>query len=109
MRLNKSQILIIETIITGVFGFPDIHKVFSEEIIKLVMLEPTVSIIILVSLLKILLVILSINWLIQLLKNIELTYRTKSNRIFQNYLIKLVITGLLAFVISVWIKNLIGF
>jgi len=109
MEFNKSQLLIIGTIASAVLGLPDIEKVFSEEIIKIVMQNPSQSIIILVSILKILLIVGSITWLIQLVKNIEFTYRTKSESIFQRYILTLVITGILTFIAMLFLKRLIGF
>ena len=109
MEFNKSQLLIIGTIASAVLGLPDIEKIFSVEIIKIVMQNPSQSIIILVSILKILLIVGSITWLIQLVKNIEFTYRTKSESIFQRYILTLVITGILTFIAMLFLKRLIGF
>ncbi len=71
--------------------------------------NPSQIMIILVSIIKLLLVIGSVTWLFQLIKNMEITYKTKSNNAFQNYLLKLVITGILTFFGSLLLKNFIGF
>ena len=109
MEFNKSQLLIIGTIASAVLGLPDIEKIFSEEIIEIVMQNPSQSIIILVSILKILLIVGSIAWLIQLIRNIEFAYRTKSESVFQRYILTLVITGILAFIAMIFLKRIIGF
>ena len=97
------------TISSAVLGFPNINNIFTEEIIRLVMENPSQIMIILVSIIKLLLVIGSVTWLFQLIKNMEITYKTKSNNAFQNYLLKLVITGILTFFGSLLLKNFIGF
>jgi len=105
MEFNKSQGLIIGTITSFMLGIPDINKIFTEEVIKIVMKNPTTQIIFLVSLIKILLVIASITWLIQLIKNIELTHRTKNVQQFQNYMFTLLATGFLTFFIVLFVKS----
>lgn len=109
MEFNKSQLLITGTISSAVLGFSNINKIFTEEVIKIVMENPSQIMIFLVSIIKILLIIGSIAWLFQLIKNIEITYRTKSDNVFQNYLLKLTITGILTFFGSLLLKNFIGF
>ena len=109
MEFNKSQSLIIRTIASAVLGFPNINKIFTEEIINIVMQNPSQIMIILVSIIKALLVILSIIWLIQLSRNIEITYRTKSERVFQRYLLKLILTGIVTFSVMMRLKNIIHF
>tara|TARA_Y100000310_G_C20543324_1_gene744387 strand:- start:158 stop:496 length:339 start_codon:yes stop_codon:yes gene_type:complete len=109
MEFNKSQLLIMGTISSAVLGFPNINKIFTEEVIKIVMENPSQIMIFLVSIIKILLVIGSVAWLFQLIKNIEITYRTKSDNVFQNYLLKLAVTGILTFFGSLLLKNFIGF
>ncbi len=107
MDFNKSQLLIIGTITSAVLGIPDIKKIFTEEIIKIVMESPSQIMIILVSILKIILVISSVYWLIQLGKNIEITHNTKSKGAFEYYLLKLVLTGLVTFIIMILLKRII--
>lgn len=97
------------TISSAVLGFPNINNIFTEEVIKIVMENPSQVMIILVSIIKILLVIGSVTWLFQLIKNMEITYRTKSDNVFHNYLLKLVITGIFTFFGSLLLKNFIGF
>ena len=109
MEFNKSQLLIMGTIASAVLGFPDINKIFTEEIIKIVMENPTYIMIILVSIIKIILIISSIIWLIQLVKNIEITYRTKSERVFQYYLLTLILTGIVTFIVMLILKRSISF
>lgn len=109
MEFNKSQLLIIETIVSAVLGVPDINKIFTEDIIKMVMENPSQIIIILVSIIKILLVISSIIWLIQLVKNIDITYKTRSSDVFQNYLITLILTGIITFILMIFLKKIIHF
>ena len=104
MHINKSQRLIIETIGSAVLGLPDINKIFTEEIINFTLNNPMPFLVPLISVLKILLVIGSIYWLIQLIQNIEITYRTKSPNIFQNYIMKLIITGFLTLIATCLIK-----
>jgi hypothetical protein len=95
MELNKSQIIIIKTIASSMLGFPNIDKIFTEEIIRIAMENPSHTMIIVVSFLKIILVISSVIWLYQLLNNALITYQTKSRDVFINvYLAKLVLTGL---------------
>jgi len=108
MEFNKSQGIIIGTITSAMLGLPDINKVFTEEVINLVMTNPNPTIILIVSVLKILLVIASIAWAIQLYKNIELTSRTKSQRQFDKYMTKLVITGIITFFLMLFIKARFG-
>ncbi|MAG78738.1 hypothetical protein CL616_05230 [archaeon] len=107
MKFNKSQKLIIGTIATATFGFPDINRIFTEEIIKLVMKNPSSIMILLVSILKILLVLASIYWLIQLIKNISLTHTTKSKVAFQNYFFELILTVLITLILMIAIKIVI--
>jgi len=109
MEFNKSQVLIIGTIASAVLGFPNINKIFTEEIINIVMQNPSQIMIILVSIIKVLLVISSITWLMQLVRNIEITHRTKSERVFQSYLLKLILTGIVAFFVMMILKNIIHF
>ena len=98
MKFNKSQLLIMSTVFSSVLGFPNIHKVFTEEVINLAMQAPSPTWVLIVSILKLLLVVASVNWLIQLIKNIELTYRTKPAAVFKDYIIDLVLTGIFSFI-----------
>jgi len=109
MKFNKSQLLIMGTIFSVVLGFPDINKIFTEEIINIVMQNPSQILIFLVSIIKILLVFLSIAWIIQLIKNVEITHRTKSESVFKNYFFKLVLTGIITLIASLILKNIIHF
>ena len=100
MEFNKSQKIIIRTIAGLMLGFPDIDKVFTKEIIKLAMENPSQVMIFIVSILKLFLVVASIIWLYQLLNNILITYNTKSQDVFWNtYITKLILTGLVTFII----------
>jgi len=96
---NKSQWLIIGVITTSMLGIPDINEVFTREIIKVASVNPTLFAIILISVLKIALVLASLAWLFQLAKNIEFTYNNHSENTFYKYLLKLVLTGLIAFIV----------
>ena len=107
MEFNKSQLLIIGTISSVVLGFPNITKIFTEKVIEIVMEKPSQIIIVLVSIIKIILIISSILWLIQLIRNMKITYETKSSSVFQNYLLKLVVTGIFTFIGSLLLKNII--
>ena len=87
------------TILSAVLGFPNIHKVFTDGVIQLVSKDPSLTIIVLVSILKIVLVIASVAGFIQLLKNIKLTCnRTRGDKRFDKFMIKLTITGVLSFI-----------
>ena len=66
INFSQSQILIIAFIVAAMLGIPDINHVFTEEVIKIVSIDPTLFMIALVSILKIVLAISSIVWLIQL-------------------------------------------
>ena len=105
MKFNESQLLIIGTIFSSVLGFPNIHKIFTEEVINLAMQAPTPTWILIVSILKILLVAASVGWLIQLIKNIELTYRTKPAAVFKNYIRNLVVTGIFSLIGALLLKS----
>lgn len=105
MTLNKSQLLIIGAIVSAFLGVPDINKVFTEEVINLVMQNPSPMMIFLVSITKILLTLSVFGWIAELIKNMEFTYRNKSNAIFQCYLFKLVITAIVTFLVMMFIKN----
>ena len=107
MEFNKSQLLIIGTISSAALGLPNINKVFTEEIIKIVMQNQTATMILLVSILKIVLVISSIIWLIKLIKNIEITYNTKSKSAFENYVLTLVLTAVLTSIVMLFVKRII--
>ena len=67
--------LIIGTISSAVLGFPNINKIFTKEIINIIIENSSQIIIFLVSIIKILLVISSIAWLIQLIRDMEITYK----------------------------------
>lgn len=99
MEFNKSQLLIAGTIVTSMLGFPNINKVFTEEIIRVALIDSTLTAIIIISILKIALALSSIAWLFQLLKNIEFTYQFHSEDIFNIYMLKLVITAIITFII----------
>ena len=107
MEFNKSQLLIIGTILSAILGFPNITKIFTEEVIKIVMESPSQIMIILVSILKIFLVISSVYWLIKLGKNIEITYNTKSKEAFKNYILKLVLTGIVTLIVIILAKKIV--
>lgn len=104
MDLNKSQLLVIGTIFSATLGIINIHKVFTEEIINIVMENPSHTMVALVSILKILLFIISITWLIQLVRNIGITYRTKSEQLFKNYILDLGLTALTTVIFMIFIK-----
>ena len=105
MKLNKSQSLIIKTTLSSVLGFPNIDKIFTEEIIKLLMQAPNTTIILIVSILKILLAIASVVWLIQLINNMRFVHRTKHDAVFQDYILKLVVTGIFSFIGALLLKS----
>jgi hypothetical protein len=107
MELNKSQKLIIGTISAAVFGVPDIQEMFTKEIVNIVMTNPPPIVVFLVSIIKVLLVIASITWLIQLVKNIEINYNTKSKEVFRIYLMTLVITGITTIIVLLLLKKII--
>ena len=109
MEFNKSQLLVIGTIFSSVLVIPDLDVLFTEEIIKIVMQDPSAIMIILVSILKIILILSSVIWLIQLIKNIEFTHRTKSKDVFVNFLFTLALTAVLAFIVSIIAKKYVPF
>jgi hypothetical protein len=96
--MNKSQKIISGTIISGRLGIPNLEKIFTEEIIKIAMENTSPIMIYIISFAKILLVLCSVWGLIELLKNIELQYRTKNEKEFFNYFIKLIVTGLIIYI-----------
>ena len=107
MPLNKSQILIIGTISSAMLGIPDINEVFTEEIAKVVMQNPTPIMIVIVSLLKITLIILSFAWIIQLARNIQFTYEHHNEKTFNYFMFKLVATAIITLIVMAYVtKNL---
>lgn len=105
MNLNKSQILIIETIFSASFGIPNIRQVFTEEIIKIGILNSIPNSIFFISILKICLIIMSIKWLIDLIKYIRFTHKVKSKRVFDKYILNLVLTFIITTFFIIIIKN----
>ncbi len=105
MTFNKSQLLVIGTISSSVLGIPDINKVFTEEIIRIAIENPSPTMIIVVSLLKILLVILSFAWLVQLIRNIKFTYDMHNSNTFNLYLATLFLTAVITFVVTMMIRT----
>ncbi|NPE26720.1 hypothetical protein HNV12_01810 [Methanococcoides sp. SA1] len=92
--INESQFIIAGGIISAKLGIPNIQKIFTEEIINIVSQNPTLTNIILISLLKITLIVASFAALIQLSRNIEFTYNKwyiSRNRpdVFWNYILGL--------------------
>ena len=105
--MNESQKLIIETIVSSMLGLPNIQKIFTEEIIKIVTFNPSSTIIILVSFLKIILTIAGIFWIMQLAKNIEFTYKNHNSRTFKVYLLKIGATAIITFFIMLIIRKIL--
>ncbi len=101
MDLNQSQLLIIGFLVSLKFGLPNIEYLFTQEIINVISQSPNIGIIILVSLLKIFLLVLSMGFFIVLGRNIIFTYQRHPNK-FDNYMLKLVITFSLTSVL-LWI------
>lgn len=109
MTFNKSQELIIGTIVTGMIGIPNIQTVFTKEIINMILQNPSPFIVFLASILKLVLIVLSIGWLIELGNNIEFTYNkyySWRKDIFWNYLANLLLTGEVTFIIMLFIQKI---
>jgi len=98
MEFNESQQLVIGAITTAMLGIPNIQAVFTKEIIGIVLQNPAPLMIFLVSILKLGLVVISLDWLIKLAKNIEFTYN-RHPRTFWDYIGTLILTGLITFII----------
>ena len=90
-------------------GLPNIHKVFTEEIIKIVMENPPLTIIFIVSILKILFTIMAFCWIIKLVENLLERYKANKDGFWDIYTPKLIITACLTFsgmaLIILWICN----
>ena len=99
--MNESQKLVVGTIVSGRLGLPNINKIFTEEIIKIVSINPNSVMVVLISLLKITLIIASITWLIKLGKNIQFTYERHDEETFKNYLLKLITTAIITLIIMI--------
>lgn len=105
MPLNKSQLLIIGVIVSGMLGIPDINEIFTEEIVKIVSQNPTPLLIWVVSLLKITLIILSITWIFQLANNVQFTYEHHNEKTFNYFLFKLVATAIITFIVMAYVTK----
>lgn len=105
MELNESQTLIIGVITTAMLGIPNLQAIFTQEIINTLLQNPSTLIIFLASILKLVLVGLSVGWIIKLGYNIEFTYNRYyrwREDIFWNYIGTLLLTGIVTFIIE-WI------
>lgn len=96
--------IIIITVISSVLGIPDVHQVFTSEIVNFVETNPTANTVQLVSFAKLALSINAIGWLIALLGNIKLTLQTKTESQFIKYLQRLIITGTITFICSILLR-----
>lgn len=111
MVLNKSQKIIVGAISSAVLSIPNITKIFSEDLLDIIMKDPTVFQIffpanitlLIISVIKLCLLLMSIWWIISLINIIKLQYKV-NNKNFTQYIINLIVTAIVTLIVFFFLK-----
>lgn len=105
LKLNNTQIEIVGTVYGFVFAIPSFPDVFIQYISPIILREsinPTIPI--MIAIIIILSSIASISWLGIIARNIQKTYHLKNKASFENYLLGLVVIGILSLASALFLK-----